>query len=128
MFCPQCGTDHHAGEAAETEAETPVIIDDRVNSAEVEIARINADKEIRLARIAAGMVDAERDQELAHERGKAEALEQIVTPPEPEPEPEPIDIIAPTAIVEDEIDDAPPETEGSPAPVPEKRAKGLGMW
>lgn len=125
MFCPECGTDHHAGDVIEDESPVTVV-DNTVTPAEVEIARINAERDIKLARIAAGMQDAERDEQLARAEGKADALEQIVTPPEPDPEPDPVVIDAPP--VDDTPDDAPPPTEGSPAPEPHNRSRGMGVW
>ena len=126
-FCVECGADHHAADR-EPEAAAEVVEVHEVTSAEVEIEKIRAEKEIKLAKIAAGIADAERDQELAHERGKAEALESVITPdPEPQPDPEPIVIndVAPEA--EPEPTDLPPAEEHQ-EPQHRPKARGLGMW
>ena len=105
MFCPECGTDHHAGERQESAA---------VN-AEVEIARVNAKRDIEVARINAGAIrtEVEAEVEIAEveavagveaAEAVADALTEIVAPPEPEP--------APTIVVEPE-----PEPEPEPSPV-----------
>jgi hypothetical protein len=125
-YCPMCGK-FHGGEA-EAEAVAEIATAAEVTSAEVRIAEINAERDVKLARIAAGVIDAERDTDLARAEGKADALEQIVTPP-PEPAPDPIIIDAPEAIADDAPDDAPPEVgDGSPPPAPQRKARGLGAW
>jgi hypothetical protein len=97
-YCPFCG-EHHTDGQAETDAAAAVTVVDETTRADVEIEKIRAKKEITLARIAAGMVDAERDEELAHAVGVAEGLVDGIQggmpEPEPEPEPEPIVVEAP---------------------------------
>jgi hypothetical protein len=126
-YCPFCGQ-HHGGELPATEPEAEAVIASEITSADVRIAEINADKEIKLAKIAAGMIDAERDAELARAEGKADALEKVITP-EPEPEPEPVVItdVAPEPEPEGEPTDLPPAEEG-PEPHSRRKPIGLGMW
>lgn len=120
MFCPECGQDHHAGERQETAA---------VN-AEVEMARINAKRDIEVARINAGAarVEAEAEVDIAEvealagveaAEAVADALTEIVAPPEPEP--------APTIVVEPEPAPEPEPPVDDIMPPPEKSEhKGYG--
>lgn len=124
-YCPICGKFH--GGDAEAEAVAEIETAAEVTGAEVRIAEIQADRDVKLARINAGIIDAERDQDLARAEGKAEALGEVITPPPP-PDPAPVIIDAPEAIADDQADDAPPETEGSPAPAPAAATRGIGMW
>jgi len=114
MFCPECGVDHHAGERQETAAA------DR----EVEIARINAKRDVEVARLSAGVerdwnetrvevaeVEAVAGVEAAE--AVADALTDVLAPPEPEPAP------APEIIVEPEPEPE-PELEPEVMPPPEK--------
>jgi hypothetical protein len=127
-YCSDCGTGH------ECEGETGT----RTNP-EVEIARINADRDVAVAKLAARSA---RD-ELATAEGIAEtqadaAVEAAVAEAEVigaaieagiAPEPEPVIIDAPEAIADEQLDDdAPPEVEGSAPPEPKAKAAGLGFW
>lgn len=121
MFCPECGADHHAGEREEA----------AVADRELEIARVNAKRDVEIARITAGQdrdwnetkvevaaIEAEAGVEAAE--AVADALADVVAPPEPEPAP------APEIVVEPE-----PEPEPEPLdevmPPPEKSEhKGYG--
>lgn len=130
-FCPHCG--------AETELAIPVAapIAEAVNS-EVEIARINAERDVKVAQISARqekdwnetrveVATVEAEAEVAAAEATAEVIgEVLAADAEPEPDPEPIVIDAPT--VEDEVvDDAPPENDG-PAPHEPSKPRGLGFW
>ena len=129
-YCPFCG-DHHGGETpAEAAADEVIETAAEVTSAEVRIAEINADRDVKLARINAGMMDHDRDVEAARTEGKVEALEEVIAP-EPQPDPAPIIIDAPEAIADDAPEDALPEageTEGSTPPAATKKKLGLGAW
>ncbi len=132
-YCPDCGTGH------ECEAQAPA-----GESPEVAIARINAERDIAVAKLQARMAreelaiveevaeteaEAEVGAAVAEAAGMAAAAEVIAgTDAEPEPEPEPFVIDAPQQIVEDVHDDAPPPAEGSPAPEPQRKRTGLGVW
>jgi hypothetical protein len=110
--------------AVEHVAETEVIA-----SAEVEVARINAERDIALARIAAREVPRDMEAELAAALGEVEALKLALAPPVVEAPPAP----APVAIV----NEVQPEPEPSlPEPAhhehedrPKKPSSGgLGFW
>ena len=124
--CTECGLVHDAIVAEERE---PV---------EVTVARINAERDIAVARAAArqeadyndtrvevAKIEAKADVESAVVEGEviAAALEAS------DVEAEPIEIIAPDVVqdVDVDIEDAPPETDGSPVPS-ESKPRGLGMW
>lgn len=128
MFCPECGTDHHAGEREER-----AIVD-----REIELAKINADRDIKVARIAAGQARAELEtaEEIAEVQADA-AVETAVAEAEvivsaleaSDVEAEPIEIIAPDIVntVDTDIEQELPPTDGSPVPT-ESKKHGLGMW
>lgn len=122
-YCSSCG-------AAEPDA--PAIIAENpepeaaaeLTRAEVEIAKIQAERDVKLARIGAGIDDASRDQALARAQGEAGVLKDIITPdpapvvvtdpvpvPEPEPEPDPEGDNEPPVIT----DDGPPPGGGKSA-------------
>lgn len=105
-YCPECGADHHAGERAEQEA----------TRAEVEIERIRADKEVRIAQItskaAVAIGESDAAAESAHAEGVVEGVEamaDVVTPGAPE---------TPGAEVMPEPIVAEPEPGPEPPPLP----------
>lgn len=131
MFCPECGGDHHEGDRREKS------IADR----EVEIARINAERDVNVARIQARIVRNELDtaEVIAETEGEAQvetaAAEAAVlgeilnatgdqepepvimnTATVPEPEPDPTD------------DAAPPPAEDHEAADNKASHVGFGMW
>jgi hypothetical protein len=89
-FCPECGTDHHAGERSGGVGD------------EVKIAKIRADAEVEIAKIQRGMVREETAAEVEVEEIRAEADVEVAgelaealadaEPPAEEPpaEPEPV--------------------------------------
>jgi hypothetical protein len=126
--CAECGLVHDAIVAEERE---PV---------EVTIARINADRDIAVARasvrqeeaynetrVEVAKIEAKADVEAAVVEGEviAAALEAS------DVEAEPIEIVAPDLVtdvdIDNELEAAPPETDGSPVPEASK-PRGLGMW
>ena len=128
MFCPECGADHHAGERDERAAV------DR----EIELARINAKRDVDVARIQARVDREELETAEAVAEVQADAaVEAAVVEGEivaaaleaSDVEAEPIEIVAPDVIttVDTDIEEAPPQTDGSPVPAEGKR-HGLGMW
>lgn len=106
-FCPFCG-EHHGHALPESEAEVDVAAE--VTTAEVRIAEIQADRDIKLARITAGIVDQERDEALAHAEGENEAFREVLAPEPPE-ETEPAE--PPVVVVNDEPE--PEETLPEPS-------------
>ena len=132
MFCPHCGNETElvigAGPAA---AET-------VN-AEVEIARINAERDIAVAKITArqdrdwnetrlAVAEVETDATVAAAEVEAEIIAAVTSDPAPDPDPDPVVIDAPVAIADDVDDDAPPPADGSPVPEENRKSVGFGAW
>ena len=123
--CPDCGLQH----ATPGEAAAPVI-------PEVEIARVQAHRDIEVAKIQArqeadynetrvDVAEIEAGAELAQAEGQLEGVETVldaITPdppadPEPAPEPETVEVEAPP------VDDlAPPVTDSAP---PEPKRKSI---
>lgn len=115
--CPDCGIEHEAPE--------PVVIEEAVDvepvaEANVEIARIEADRDIKVAKIERGMMADEMEIRLAEVegnlRGMREVLDALVNPPAPEPAP--IVIEEPEPEVEMEI---PPKEERHEPKAPSRR-------
>jgi hypothetical protein len=132
MYCPYCGH--------ETEQIIPVAapVADAIDR-EVEIARINAERDVKVAQISARgerdwnetrveVAEIEADAEVEAAAVEAEIISEAIEASDVPPA-EPIEIIAPETIPDDETEDAPPETEeGSEAPDSGQRKVGLGMW
>lgn len=119
-FCPDCGTPHEC-EAFEADKSA------------VTIARINADRDVKLAEIGAraGVKIAETEAEHSADfaEGKAEGLETAIGGDEPDPEPEGGEIVVDTS--EEAEPEADPEPEGEPevveVPDPAQPKRG-GYW
>lgn len=126
-YCPDCGTGH------DCEVEPGTRTDPQV-----EIARINADRDVAVAKLSARqdkdwnetrveVAEVEAAAQVESAVAEAEivgaALESGI-----EEQPKPVIIDAPTAIGGAEPDDAPPPAEGSAPPEPKKKAAGLGFW
>jgi hypothetical protein len=128
MYCPDCGLNHHLDDiAAEPEV---TVVDNSVSPAEVEIAKITADKEIKLAKIAAGTFKEEMESELeslrAELRGFKEGIDAVAPEPEPVEQPAPVIIDAP----DEPVDQLPPPPEDTEEHH-ERKSKSnmsLGMW
>lgn len=121
-YCSACG-EVHGGHSGETEA--------------IKIAKINADRDIEVARIARSetrqeleaateQTAIEAEAQVAEAVVEAAVLEEIVTPepqaaPELEPETEPEVIVADAP----ESDDVPPPPESEPAKEPKSSG---GYW
>jgi hypothetical protein len=121
-ICPQCGLEHDF-EAAVVETEV-------AGEAAVEIATIEADRDIALARIAAKAEETEDQRRIAglegEMRGMREMLERLM-PPEPEPEPEPVPVVVqadPEPVVDDQGATPPPIVE----PLPSRKASKSAWW
>jgi hypothetical protein len=110
MYCQHCGNEIEKAPDAIAEAV----------SADVEIARINAERDVAVERIRARQANAELETaetiaevEAGAEIASAEVIGEIIAAEtqateEPEPEPEPLIITEPPA--DDGLDLAPPET------------------
>jgi len=103
MFCQHCG---NPVTEPEVQAESAVEETALVVSSDVEIARINAERDIKLAKINAGIVESEAVIVAAAAEAEADALHDVLTPPEPEPA-EPMVIV-----------DAPVDVDASQEPSP----------
>jgi hypothetical protein len=95
-----------------------------VTSAEVEIARINADKEIALAKLANRQVEPELEAQLAAALAELDALRALVAPPEPEPEPEPVVIVQEPEAAPEPAEDSLP----APEPVEDHKPVKKNPW
>jgi hypothetical protein len=113
-YCPGCGTKlerelEHAAETAEHETESQT---EEITDAAVEIARIEANRDVTIAKVQAGIVEhtaeVEQAAELAHAEGKAEGLETAIAPPEPPPA-EPVVVVDNNDEPEPSIPPAEPE-------------------
>jgi hypothetical protein len=107
---------------------------EEVAEAEVQIAKIQGETAIQLAKIEAKADEAHDETEVESLRAEIKGMKEILDrlagggDPEPEPSPEPA---APVVVVDDapaapevpEPPDAEPEHHSAP-----KRSKGLGMW
>jgi hypothetical protein len=111
MYCPHCGN-ALSEEPAATEQETV----ETITSSEVEVARINADRDVTLAKIAAGtekaVTEAQTDADLVAAVTEAETLGDVVEQLSPDPEPAPA---APVVVVDDGQADEPAPTDLPPA-------------
>lgn len=126
------GPDGHVVAEVHSEPEVEAVAAGEMASAEVEIARIEADAAIQLARIEAKTEEAHDETEVealrAEIRGMRDMLDRLVPQPEPESEPEP----APAPVVmeapEAEPEAAPPVAEPAGEPRHSPKSRGLGFW
>jgi hypothetical protein len=124
--------DHHPAEAEAAEVAAAELIAEGAEGAaheegraDVDVARIEGETAVELARInakvEAGWQEARIVELEGQVTGMREIIERLTAPPEPDPGPEP----APAAEV---IDEEPPPPGDSPAPpAPAKKSKG-GWW
>jgi hypothetical protein len=125
MFCPECGQPHEPVPVVE---ETTVIDNEPIATAEVEIARINANRDITLAKIARGIAESEAVQEAAIATAEADAVKDALAPPPP-PEADPVVVVSDSQDDGGEIE-PPPEADDAPSEPsePHRKPRGLGMW
>jgi hypothetical protein len=128
-YCPNCGESHDCTAPGR----------ESVASDAVRIAEIERDKEIALAKIGARssremdehyetVAGIEADATVAAAVAEAEVVGAAIEAGI-QPQPEPMIIDAPTAISEDDTEDAPPEVgEGSQPPAPKAKSSGIGFW
>lgn len=117
-------------EAAEVvEAVADVEATEAVADASVEVARIEAERDVAIAKEQTKQSGVYASEELAALQGEVRALREIVDalkPPEPEPAPEPPAPVVVEAPAEPAPDVAPPpEVDKRPAP---KKKSGLGWF
>lgn len=103
----------------------PIVVDDgtadaaeAVSDASVEVARIQADRDVTVAKIEHRAVDEELVTSLAAMQARLDVIEAAMAPPEPEPV-----VVVPEPAPEPEpIAEAPPETEHhAPKEAPRRR-------
>jgi|SRR5579859_1744029 len=132
-YCPDCGHIHPAGGAApEAEAEAIAAeeaagaaegVAETVSTAEVEIARIQADRDVTLAKIEKGIIAQEIEARETENEVKAELLDDVLAPPEPEPVP----VVVEEAPAEEiPSEEPPPVIEAEPEPAGKR--KGNPWW
>ena len=118
--CPECGLAHEdATPVAEPE---PVVVETGPNENDVEIAAIEAETAVKVAKIEADAVDDDLRAEVENLRGEMRGMREMLerlAPPEPEPEPVVVPVPEP-APAEPEVA-APPEADNKPAKTPERR-------
>jgi len=131
-FCADCGGELHACEviAPDPEAEAAraaVGEAETYTAAEIEVARINAEKEIKLARIAAGTYKDEAIVEAVVAEAEADATTDAVSPDEPAPMP--VSVVADAdASVEDEPSIPPADEQDAGEPVSAGSSKSNPWW
>jgi hypothetical protein len=127
-YCTNCGND-----LGETLPEAIVDEAELVSRADVEIARINADRDIALAKLAAKVSENELVVENAALGAAVEVLEDVVSPDAPEPEPaEVIPVIVDVDAGGDAVNEEDAGTDLAPGIDEEhhesKHRAGIGMW
>lgn len=131
MYCAHCGSEIPAAESLAEHEQATEDVAETVASADVEIERIRADKEIKIARISAGVVETDQAAELAHAEGVAEGMAEAIAPEVPDQAPE-----TPVVVVNDnpepeapEIAPEPPTAESAPSEAKHERSGyGSNTW
>lgn len=130
--CPDCGLDHHPQEAAaEVEAEAAGHLAEGAENVaheeargDAEVARIEGETAIQLAKINAKVEAGWQEARVAELEGQVSGMREIIdrltAPPEPDPAPAP-------APVPDVAEDEAPPPEDKPAPPAAKKKSG-GWW
>ena len=119
MYCSHCGNPLHEDaaeaevEAAGETADAAEGVAETVSTAEVEIARIQAERDITLAKIERGIIAQEIEAETAVDAAKAEILDDVLSPPEPEPVPV-VEVDTPAEEIPSE--EPPPVVDAEPEP------------
>lgn len=126
--CPDCGLDHHP-EAAEAVAEVEaaeVIAEGAEGAAHeearagVEIAKVEGETAIELARIDAKVQAGWQEERIVRVEGELagmrEVLDRLTAPSDPPPSPEPVAV--------EPAEEEPPAPEEKPAPPAPKKPKG----
>jgi len=113
---------------------------DAREAAEVAIARINADRDVQVAKIGARQerdwnesmterTEIEADASVEVAVAEAEIIGPMLADADPAPVDSPVIVQAPDVDVSQEADpEELPPVEGSPAPEVTERKRGLGMW
>jgi len=113
-----------APDPGEAEARALAAAAEAQAAAQVEVARIEGDTAVQLAKVGRSTLEDEERIELEALRVEVGALRDQLAPPEPAP----IELSAPEPVDDGPPADAPPEVEGSEPPAERKSKVGLGMW
>ena len=126
--CQGCGLEHEDV----TEPAEPVIVDtEPIADANVQVAEIEANRDVTIARIQAKSEEAWQESRVAQLEaeltGMRETLARLAPPaPEPDPDPEPVVIMddpEPEPVTEE-----PTAVPPTPEPAPPKPKKGNAFW
>lgn len=125
--CQDCGLMHDAVVAASEPVE--VTLARIAKEQAVEVAKIQArqERDWNETRVEVAAIETEATVAAAGVEGELIAA-AVAGDPEPEADPAPIVIDAPTAEVDEEMDDAPPVADDAHAPHERAKPRGLGMW
>jgi hypothetical protein len=98
--------------------------------ASVEVARIQADRDVQLAKIEARSVEPDLEAQLAAALAEVDALRTQLAPPAVEqPAPVEVPVIVDAPVQVEQPDQSPPmASQGEPESAPAKKRVGLGMW
>jgi len=118
MYCQHCGN-----EIAAQVTEEAAAVEEAV-SAEVEIARINAEKEITLAKIAAKVTENVVENELVTENAALEAENEVLAEVAAPAEAAEIEHTEPVAVVIDNSDEVTEEASEQDLPPADHDSKG----
>lgn len=97
-----------------------------VAAAEVEVARIEADRDVTIARIENRVLDDELMVRVAALEAENEALRAQLAPPEPEPVP--VVVSEPAPDPGPDPGSVPPSVEETSAPAPAAKKRGNPWW
>lgn len=123
-LCPECGLEH----AVDVDQPIIAIDPEPAAAAEVEIARIEADRDVAVARIGAKVEEGWQEQRIAELEGRLAGMQEIIEQLTPDPEPEPVPVVIeapePDPVTTEPTTTAPPIVEPEPA----KKRKGNPFW
>jgi hypothetical protein len=134
-YCPECIAAIHAmhgGEHADSPEEAAEKIARSEADALVEVAEIEARRDIELAKLSVGMVEQEQEVELAVAEAELEvvsdALEAETAPEETEDSPAVVTVVATGDEQQSDDTELPPADESEPEsePVTESKSRGYG--
>ena len=122
--CPDCGLEH------QVDVPEPVIVDaEPAADAVVQVAQIEADRDVTIARLGAKTEQGWQEQRIAELEGQLTGMQEMLArlnPPEPEPEPVPVVVQEPEPepVVEEPVAAPPPIVEEQP----KKTKRGNPWW
>jgi hypothetical protein len=117
------GFEHEDAVPAEPEV-IPVPVDAGTGEADVEIAKIDAKRDVEVEKIRAGVVEDDLRAEVESLRGELRGVRETLDRIAPEPEPEP-ELPAPAPVVIDQAPEVPPPPADEPKHREAKRKTGF---